>query len=67
VLHRIRPGLERPNFDVGMPALKSIDDLQPGSRLFGIGREEESQRIAIRGTPGGPRRQRRRAQRAGAK
>jgi hypothetical protein len=50
-----------------MPTLKRIDDPQPGSRLFGIGREEESQRIVIRGTPGGPRRQRRRTQRAGTK
>ena len=49
-----------------MPALKCIDDAQPGIRLFGIGREEEGQCIVIGAARRRPQRQRRGAERAGA-
>jgi hypothetical protein len=65
VLQGVRSGQQRPNLDVGMPALKGIDNPQPGIRLFGIRREEERQCILIRTTSGRPKRQRRSAERAG--
>jgi hypothetical protein len=66
VLHRIAPGQQRPNLDVGVPALEGVDDSLPGSGLFWIGRKEESQCIVIGTTSSGPQRQRRPAKRAGA-
>ena len=66
VLQGVRSGQQRPNLDIGIPALKGIDNPQPGVRLFGIGREEEGQCIVIRTAPGRPQRQRRGAKCAGA-
>jgi hypothetical protein len=66
VLQRISPGQQRPNLDVGVPALEGVDDTLPGIGLFWIGRKEESQCIVVGTTSGGPQRQRRRAERAGA-
>jgi len=66
VLQGVRSGQQRPNLDVGMPALKCIDDSLPRIRLFGIGGEEEGQRIVFGAACGRPQRQRRRAKCAGA-
>jgi hypothetical protein len=49
-----------------MPALKGVDNPQPGIRLFRVGGEEERQCIVVRTTAGRPQRQRRSAKRAGA-
>jgi len=66
VLQGVRSGQQRPNLDVGMPALKGVDNPQPGIRLFGVGGEEERQCVVVRSTSGRPRRQRCSAKRAGA-
>ena len=66
MLQCVRSGQQGPNLDVGMPARKRVDDAQPGIRLFGVGREEEGQRVVIGATRGGQQRQRRRAERTGA-
>jgi len=66
VLQGVRSGQQRSNLDVGIPALKGINNAQPGVRLFRIGREEEGQRVVIGATRGRPQRQRRRAKCAGA-
>jgi hypothetical protein len=66
VSQRIAQGQEHPDLDVGVPALEGVNDSLPGIRLFRIGGEEEGQRIVVGTTPGSPRRQRRRAKRAGA-
>jgi hypothetical protein len=49
-----------------MPALKGVDDPQPGIRLFRIGREKERQGVFVTTTANRPRRKRRRPERAGA-
>jgi hypothetical protein len=66
VLQGVRSGQQRPNLDIGVPALEGVDDSLPRIRLFGIGREEEGQCIVIRATCRRPQRQRRRAKCAGA-
>jgi hypothetical protein len=66
VLQGVRSGQQRPNLDIGIPALKGVDNSQPGIRLFGVGGEEERQCIVVRTTAGRPQRQRRSAKRTGA-
>ena len=67
VLQCVRPGQQRPNLDVGMPALKRVDDAQSGIRLVRVGGEEECQRVVVIGAArGGRQRQRRGAERTGA-
>jgi hypothetical protein len=66
MLQCVPSGQQRPNLDVGMPALECVHDAQPGIGLFGVGREKERQCIVVRAACRRRQRQRRGAERTGA-